>query len=331
MPEYGIIFNIQRYTIHDGPGIRTELFFKGCPLQCRWCGNPESHKVVQQPGIYPIKCIGEDKCGCCTDVCEQSGSLIFHDHKLLAIDRQRCTNCMKCAEVCPADAIKLWGRRVSVEEAMETVRKDVSYYNSSGGGVTCSGGEPLTQLPFLQELLKTCRQEGIHTCVETTLCADWNSIEKIVSDTDLFITDLKHMDAAVHKQYTGLSNDRILDNMQRLAELEKPLIVRIPVIPGVNDTKENMEKSADFILGKLKNQVEELQLLEFMRLGEEKYKPLDLTYPMEGLEFDRDAFTLKIKDFAEYFQSRGISCKIGTTTKEGKGNDKEQAYRHRGI
>lgn len=317
MPECGIIFNIQRYTVHDGPGIRTELFLKGCPLQCRWCGNPESHKITPQPGIYPVKCIGRDKCGCCVDACENKGSLVFEEQKLTAIDRTQCTNCMKCMEDCPADAIKRWGRQMSVAEAMDVILKDVPYFNSSGGGVTMSGGEPLMQVSFVSDLLKECRKCGIHTCVETTLYADWKSIEEIFPDTDLFITDLKHMDSSVHRTYTGVPNERILDNMERLAGLGKPLIVRIPVIPGVNDTEENMEASADFILHRLHNRVEELQLLEFMRLGEEKYKSLDLAYPMEGLSYDRDAFTLKIKKFSEYFLDRGIACKVGTATKEG--------------
>ena len=316
MSEFGIIFNIQRYTIHDGPGIRTELFLKGCPLQCKWCGNPESHKYAPQPGIYPVKCIGKEKCGRCVECCEKKECLIFQEDQLSAIDRTQCTNCMKCIEACPADAIKRWGTRISVDDALETILKDASYYNSSGGGVTLSGGEPLMQVPFVSALLKECRKYGIHTCVETTLCTDWEAIETILSDTDLFITDLKHMDTAIHKTYTGVPNDKILENMERLAKLRKPLIIRIPVIPGVNDTQENMEASADFILKKLQSRVEELQLLEFMRLGEEKYKSLDLKYPMNELEFDRDAFTLKIKNFSDYFMNRGIVCKSGTATKE---------------
>lgn len=314
-----MIFNIQRYTIHDGPGIRTELFLKGCPLQCKWCGNPESHKGFQQPGVYTAKCIGNDKCGGCLEQCEHQNSLKFENHKLTAIDRAQCTNCMKCADVCPADAIKPWGMRISVKEALEIILKDVSYYESSGGGVTLSGGEPLTQVSFVSELLKRCRENGVHTCVETTLYTDRNIIERILPDTDLFITDLKHMDSAIHKQYTGVPNDKILDNMEYLAESGKPFILRIPVIPGVNDTEDNMEASADFILDKLHNKLKELQLLEFMRLGEEKYKSLGLPYPMEGLEFDRDRFTEDIRKYTDYFFSRGIPCKLGTTTKEANG------------
>jgi len=200
---------------------------------------------------------------------------------------------------------------------MEFILKDVSYYKNSGGGMTLSGGEPLMQVSFVSKLLKECRKSGIHTCVETTLFADWKSVEKVFPDTDLFITDLKHMDSAMHRKYTGASNDRILDNMERLAGLGKPLIVRIPVIPGINDTQEDMAAFADFILHQLHNRIEELQLLEFMRLGEEKYKSLDLKYPMEGLEFDRDAFALHVKDCENYFLSRGIACKVGTATKEG--------------
>lgn len=317
MPIHGTIFNIQRYTIHDGPGIRTELFLKGCPLRCRWCGNPESHKPQIQPGVYSIKCIGEDKCGCCVKTCPEH-CLQFRNHKLVSIDRTLCTNCMKCADVCPADAIRHWGQIYTVEQAMETILKDVSFYESSGGGVTLSGGEPLAQSDFVLELLKACKKENIHTCVESTLCMDWSMIETIIPYTDLFITDLKHMDSASHKYYTGVPNEKLLENMKRLASLQIPLIIRIPVIPKVNDSMEHMTAVADFILNQLDNHIFQLQLLEFMRLGEEKYKSLDVPYPMEGLETDKDAFTKKIKDFADYFNHCDIRCNIGTTTKEGR-------------
>lgn len=313
--ERGIVFNIQRYTIHDGPGIRTELFLKGCPLKCRWCSNPESHKAYRQPGVYQTKCIGEETCGSCRTVCERADCLNFQDGHLVSIDREACTNCMKCTESCPADAIKQWGMELSVEEAMETIRKDRSYYESSGGGVTLSGGEPLVQDRFSAALLRACKEEGIHTCMETTLYADWKVIEEMLPVTDLFIADLKHMDSEAHKIYIGAPNEKILSNLERLSGTGKPIILRIPVIPGVNDSPDNIRASADFILEKLHNRIERLQLLEFMRLGEEKYQSLGMPYPMKDLDVDKDAFTEKVKKMAEYFNSQGIRCTAGTATK----------------
>ncbi len=314
MSKKGNIFNIQRYTIHDGPGIRTEVFMKGCPLSCRWCGNPESQTVSVQPGVYTSRCIGEDKCGLCKEVCD-AGALIFTDGRLTAVKRALCMNCMKCADSCPADAIKQWGEQISVEEVMEAVRRDAKYYESSGGGVTVSGGEPLVQVDFVAEIFARCREERIHTCLESTFCAEWRVIEKAVEDADMLITDIKHMDSAVHKEHTGVSNELILENLKKLVSLGKPVIVRIPVIPGFNDDMQNMEATADFIINELGNGVQQLQLLSFMRLGEEKYASLGIKYPMTDVDVDRENFNEKIKGFAEYFTSRGINCLVGTKEK----------------
>lgn len=311
----GTIFNIQHYTIHDGPGIRTEIFLKGCPLSCKWCGNPEGRSLEPQPGFFSSRCIGNDKCGLCKEACGHEDGLHFED-KLTSINRDLCIGCMKCAEVCPADAIKAWGWKMDEGQVMDIIRRDISYYESSGGGVTISGGEPLIQPEFTKAILKCCREEGIHTCLESTFCADWRIIEDVIPYADMLITDIKHMDAEIHKKYTGVSNKRILENLSQLSKLDKPIIIRVPVIPGVNDDKENMEATADFILSQMDGHVEQLQLLPFMRLGEEKYRSLGMDYPMKELEFDRDAFQEYIKKIASYFNERGIRCQIGTKEKE---------------
>lgn len=322
MKQEGIIFNIQRYTVHDGPGIRTELFLKGCPLWCRWCGNPESQNLSMEPGVYQIKCIGEDKCGCCKSVCPAPESLIFKAGKLVSIDRNQCIGCMACTEICPADAVKAWGKSMTAEAAMDVIRRDIDYYQSSQGGVTVSGGEPLVQADFTAELLKRCKEEKIHTCLESTFCTDWHVIEKVIPYADLVITDIKHMNPDIHRKYTGVSNQLILENIQRLADLKKEMILRIPVIPNVNDDMENISVTADFILGPLKNRVQRLQLLGFMRLGEEKYASLGRPYDMEHVNVDRKAFNAHIKKLADYFNDRGICCTAGTTAKENGGMKK---------
>lgn len=312
MSNKGVVFNIQRFTMHDGPGIRTELFLKGCPLRCEWCGNPESLKAYIQPGVFASKCISYEKCGSCKQACHDENILEFIDGKLSSIDRSKCTNCLVCAEQCPSDAIKQWGKLMSVEQCMKEILKDKSYYSRSGGGVTVSGGDPILQSDFVSELLKKCKEEEIHTCFESSFYGDWNDVEKILPYADLIISDIKHMDSLKHKKYTGVNNEKILENLERLSERNKEIILRIPVIPNVNDSIENIEATADFIINKLGNRIKTLQLLSFMRLGEEKYRSLGMPYKMKNIEIDRNAFQKHVAEIASYFNSRGIKCVVGT-------------------
>ena len=323
----GTVFNIQHFTIHDGPGIRTELFMKGCSMKCRWCSNPEGIKPEIQPGIFKNRCLAKKKCGLCKKACPQTSegagkALSFYRGRPV-IDRNICNSCMACAEACPAEAILQWGREITLEEAMKEIRRDKGYYDRSGGGVTVSGGEPLLQADFVAELFRACRSEGIHTCCESSLHVDRTRVSKILPYTDLFMADIKLMDSAKHKEFTGEGNEVILENLRKIGDyISGPgatgteLILRIPVIPGVNDNDENMKQTADFILNDLRGNVRTLQLLSFMRLGEEKYKSIDMPYEMAGIRFNRKAFQKRIEGFCEYFKKRGIHCVVGTREKE---------------
>jgi pyruvate formate lyase activating enzyme len=311
------VLNVQRFTLHDGPGIRTEFFLKGCPLRCDWCGNPESFNRKAEVGVYRNKCLTTDKCSECSDVCEQPNMLIFSDAALQKIDRSACTSCLGCAQECPSEAIKQWGSEMSVEQCVEVIKKDRGFYERSGGGVTVSGGEPLLQSDFVYDLFKACQKEGVHTCLESSFFANWNKIDALLPVTDLFISDIKLMDSAKHKKHTGVDNHRILDNLKRLSTTDKPLILRIPVIPSVNDDLGNAEATADFILNEMGGRVRTLQLLSFMRLGEEKYASLGLDYSMRDLEFDRIEFQNRVNQLAEYFNQRGIHCLVGTKESAG--------------
>ena len=316
MTRQGIIFDIQRFTISDGPGMRTEVFLKGCPLRCRWCSNPEGLTQKLQPGVYSAKCITRENCGDCLAACAHD-ALIFSQGKLSGIDREKCISCFRCVEECPADAVRQWGEVMSAADCMEIIRRDKAFYERSGGGVTLSGGEPLMQSDFAALLLKACKEEGIHTCCDTALSTAWENVEQILPYTDLIISDIKHMDSRQHKEYTGVSNESILDNLRRLSRTEMQIILRIPVIPGVNDDQDNIEKTADFILLDMNGKVECVQLLSYMRLGLEKYHSLGISYRMDGLRFDREAFQERVSQIRDYFRSRGIDCRIGTSGDEG--------------
>ncbi len=315
MERKAVIFSVQRFTIHDGPGLRTELFFKGCPLRCKWCGNPESFRLNPELGVYKSKCISQNKCGECMKHCPNE-ALIFYRGKLVSFDKDKCTNCHRCYQACPSEAIKCWGDLMTVDECMEIIRKDIGYYKRSGGGVTVSGGEAALHADFIADLFKKCKEEDIHTCFESSFHTKWSEIEKVLPFTDLFITDIKHMNPEIHTEYTGVSNHLILENIKKSTTYNKDLILRIPVIPHVNADMKNIEQTADFILNELEGKVRTLQLLSYMRLGLEKYQALGVDYPMGKFKLSRKSLQKQIGIIADYFNKKNIHCLIGTKEKQ---------------
>lgn len=316
MSQTGIVFNVQRYTIHDGPGLRTEFFLKGCPLHCAWCSNPESWDPKIQYGVYSSKCIGKDACGACLEACEHPEALTFKKGRLARIDYSLVTDGKELYDACPSDAIKQWGYEMTVDECMKVVLKDKGYYERSGGGVTVSGGEPLLQSEFVADLFAACREAGVQTCCESTFHVGWDAIERVMPVTDIFISDLKTMDTEMHRSRIGTGNELVLDHLQRVVDAGCDLILRIPVIPGVNDGMDNVRATADFILDRLHGRIRVLQLLSFMRLGVEKYQSLGMPYGMRGVKVEREAFQAHVDEIADYFCSRGIHCVVGTKERQ---------------
>lgn len=317
-PLRGYVFNIQRFTVHDGPGIRTEIFLKGCPLHCKWCSNPESMYPAPQVGVYAQRCIGVAVCGLCLSACPVGDAqvLAVQDGKIGAIDRERCTDCLQCAEACPASALMVWGKTYSVAEIMQVVQADAEFYADSGGGVTLSGGDPLVQWKFTRAVLKECRRCGIHTCLETELSIAPGIVDKVAPYADLIITDIKHMDPRKHKEYTGVDNARILRNIEGLVAKGVALVIRIPVVPGHNDSRENIAATADFIRSRLGNRVAQVQLLPYRPLGVEKYTSLGLPYGMQGFPVpERKVWEKNILDLVEVMQAYGVPAVAGSSKK----------------
>ncbi|MCP4751082.1 MAG: glycyl-radical enzyme activating protein [Proteobacteria bacterium] len=313
----GTIFNIQRFTVHDGPGIRTEIFLKGCTLRCKWCSNPEGIRTGREVALRASRCIGVDVCGLCHTVCDRldRGAIEVHDGAVAGIDRQVCNNCLACADVCPSDALSIYGKRMTVSQVMEVVRADRKYYQQSGGGVTFSGGEAFLQDVFLREVLVVCQAEGIHTCVESALDVPFDNIIETLPYMDLIICDIKQMDAQKHKQHTGRSNARVLANMAALARYETPMVVRIPVVPDYNCDEGNIVETARFIRESLGDCVRQVQLLRYRKLGEEKYDSLGMPYPMAEFKApERTEAENRIQKLAETMREFGLPAVAGTTT-----------------
>ncbi len=312
----GIVANIQRYTIHDGPGVRTEIFLKGCPLHCKWCSNPETIFPKPELGVYPTKCMGEDACGSCKDACPEGGKpLRFRDGKLETVDRTACTDCLACTADCFLGALKPWGTEMTVEQVMTEVLADRTLYQKSGGGMTLSGGEVTVQADFAYALLAAAKEEGIHTCVESALFCKWETLEKLLPLCDFFITDLKLMDTAAHKQWCGVDNGLILENLTKLAATGLPLVVRIPVVPEVNDGEENLRATAAFLKENIVpgGGLQQVQLLPYRRLGEEKYASLGRAYPLE--EPPQSPTDERLRELTAFFKAEGLPVAVGAGTK----------------
>ena len=300
MGSSALIANIQGYSIHDGPGIRTVVFLKGCPLRCRWCANPENLLDRVRVGFLANLC---KHCGRCAKVCPQGAILPDADRR---IDREKCDECAKCVEACFYGALIRYGKGMTAEEVFDQVRRDKIFYDSSGGGVTVSGGEPLTHADFVAELFALCRGEGIHTCVETCGCVPQAAFEKVLSLTDTFYFDLKLMDSEMHREYTGQGNDQILSNARFLAEKGADILFRQPLIPGVNSPEENVKATAAFIRS-LGREDLALQLIPYHRMGTSKYAALDIPYTLEDM---KPMAAEEVEVVRALYESCGVPCTV---------------------
>ena len=265
----GKVMNIQRFSIHDGPGIRTVVFMKGCPLRCFWCQNPESQSVQPQMLFNRGLCT---RCGRCAELCP-AGATLQQDGTIV-LDREKCTGCGLCAQHCPSNARTLIGKTMTVEEVCTEVVKDRQHYFHSGGGVTLSGGELLLQADFSRSVMKRCHELYINTAIETCGYAKEDVFRKVLAETDYVLYDIKHMDNEKHRLGTGVGNEVILRNA-RIAAKERPSVFRIPLIPGFNDDEESVLRTRDFVVHELGRPPEDLILLKYNKLGEAKYEHLD--------------------------------------------------------
>ena len=299
--QHGVVFNIMRYSVADGPGLRTTVFFKGCPLFCPWCHNPESQDPKPQLIHRVDRCLG---CEECLQACPQDA--ISAGEQGFITDMQRCDLCGECLEACPSGARDSFGQIMSLEEVMAEILKDLPFYEESGGGVTFSGGEPLMQPEFLLDLLKECKRLELHTAVDTSGCVHYDKLNEIGSYVDLFLYDLKLMDHERHKRLIGLSNKGILGNLERLIEDGRRVMVRMPLIPGVNDSAEDIGLAAEFLAG-LKP-APPVELLPYHHTADEKYRILGREPFRPEAQAPDDA---GLEALAAIMRSKGLKVSIG--------------------
>ena len=277
----GIVFDIQRFSIHDGPGIRTTVFLKGCRLRCQWCQNPEGLGTQSELVWWGGKCI---RCGKCIPACPEGALSLGADG--IAINRRACVLCGACVDVCPEEALTIVGREMSVAEVAGLVERDRIFYETSGGGVTLSGGDPTVQAEFSGALLKECRARGINTAVETGMFCDWQALELMLPHTDLFLLDLKIMDPVDHRRFTGQDNTLIKQNFERLCREGVRRIARIALIPDITATESNVRAIAQYVLSV--DRTVPIELLNFNPLCKSKYEKLGREYPLSSVKMISD-------------------------------------------
>lgn len=295
----GLVFDIQRFSIHDGPGIRTIVFLNGCPLSCKWCSNPESQILKPVIMYQSMNCI---HCGRCVRACKKN-AICFENKGF--INREICTACGECVNVCPASALTLKGRKMTVEQVIKELKKDAINYRRSGGGITLSGGEPLVQSDFSKELLKAAKAQGWHTAIETTGYGNKKNIEEVFPYIDLALMDIKNINSSIHKEYTGVTNEIILENAKRISEITNT-VVRVPVIPEFNSSKERILEICNFV--KILKNVKTIHLLPYHTYGQNKYELLGRDYLMKKTIHLSEEEIDKLKELVE---GQNINCIIG--------------------
>ncbi len=299
----GRIFNIQYFNVHDGPGIRTVVFFKGCPLSCRWCSNPEAIDGGFELGLRRNLC---NKCENCLEVCPEK-ALSFDDAGVLQVARQKCKAYGICVSECYPEALTIYGREMTARDVFEEVRRDQLFYDGSGGGVTASGGEPLQQPGFLAAIFGLCRDAGIHTCLETSGYASSRAWGQVLPLTDYVLFDLKHMDSRLHRELTGKPNELILDNARMVVGSGVPVLFRMPLVPGLNDAPENIEATADFVKSLEADNVQGIELMPYHRMGIGKYETLDKCYFTGETKPPGPA---EVEEIRRRFEESGLICSV---------------------
>jgi pyruvate formate lyase activating enzyme len=302
MEAKGIIFDLKKFAIHDGPGIRSTVFFKGCPLRCHWCHNPEGLSFNREVMVFNQRCLST--CRVCLDICPQKA--LTKNKEGIVLKRGFCNACGLCADACPAEGLQMTGRKVTADQVIAELAKDEIFYQGSNGGVTFSGGEPLAQIDFLHELLLAAKTQGWHTAVDTCGHAPFADFAKIMPLVDLFLYDLKIIDADKHRRLAGLSNDLILENLTKLSQGASSLAIRIPLIPGSNDSRTDIKQLADFCVSLPRTHP--VHLLPYHRGGSGKRKRLDQSNP---LPVTRPPTAAKIQKIKEIFYQRKLTVTLG--------------------